>query len=121
MPTAVGLPLSFPGEPGAYTALYQCTDADLLAKAVAWMATDPKCANQAFNITNSDLNRWQHLWPKFADFFGMELAPPRHINLARSMADKGPTWDGIFEKTRIAEIPLRGDCGVGLPGRRIRL
>jgi hypothetical protein len=65
----LGLPLSFPGKPGAYTALYQCTDAALLAKAVAWMATDPKCANQAFNITNSDLIRWQNLWPRFASFF----------------------------------------------------
>jgi nucleoside-diphosphate-sugar epimerase len=57
---ALGLPLSFPGKSGAYTALYQCTDAALLAKAVEWMATDPKCANQAFNITNGDLIRWQN-------------------------------------------------------------
>ena len=57
---ALRLPLSFPGKPGAYTALYQCTDAALLAKAVEWMATDPKCANQAFNITNGDLIRWQN-------------------------------------------------------------
>ena len=92
---ALGLPLSFPGKPGAYTALYQCTDAALLAKAIAWMATEPGCANQAFNITNGDLIRWQYLWPKFADFFQMELAPPRHISLARSMADKGPIWDRI--------------------------
>src|ERR1700676_3305324 len=28
----LGLPLSFPGKPGAYTALYQCTDAALLAR-----------------------------------------------------------------------------------------
>jgi hypothetical protein len=97
---SLGLPLGFPGKPGAYAALYQCTDAALLAKAIAWMATDPKCANQAFNITNSDLIRWQNLWPKFANFFGMELAPPRHINLARSMADKGPIWEAIVEKNR---------------------
>jgi hypothetical protein len=110
---ALGLPLSFPGKPGAYTALYQCTDAALLAKAVEWMATDPKCANQAFNITNSDLIRWQNLWPKFARFFDMELAPPRHINLTRSMADKGPIWDRIVEnnglqKYRFGEIAAWG-------------
>src|SRR6202011_5575998 len=101
---ALGLPLSFPGKPGAYTALYQCTDAALLAKAVEWMATDPKCANQAFNITNSDLIRWQNLWPKFASFFGMELAQPRHINLARSMADKGPIWEKIVEKNGLQKF-----------------
>jgi nucleoside-diphosphate-sugar epimerase len=92
---ALGLPLSFPGKPGAYTALYQCTDAALLAKSIVWMATEPKCANQAFNITNGDLIRWQHVWPKFADFFGMDLAPSRHISLARTMTDKGPVWDRI--------------------------
>jgi nucleoside-diphosphate-sugar epimerase len=98
---ALRLPLSFPGKPGAYTALYQCTDAALLAKAIEWMATEPGCANQAFNITNGDLIRWQYLWPKFADLFQMELAPPRHIGLARSMADKGPVWDRIVAEHRL--------------------
>jgi nucleoside-diphosphate-sugar epimerase len=92
---ALGLPLSFPGRPGAYSALYQATDAALLAKAIVWMATEPKCANQAFNITNGDLIRWQNLWPRFADFFGMEPAQPRYISLGRTMADKGPVWDRI--------------------------
>jgi nucleoside-diphosphate-sugar epimerase len=92
---ALKLPLSFPGKPGAYTALYQITDAALLAKAIAWMATEPRCANQAFNITNGDLIRWQNLWPRFADFFEMDLAPPRHIQLTRAMADKAPVWDRL--------------------------
>jgi nucleoside-diphosphate-sugar epimerase len=92
---ALGLPLSFPGKPGAYTALYQCTDAALLAKSIEWMATEPRCANQAFNITNGDLIRWQHVWPKLADFFEMDLAPQRHISLAGVMADKGPVWDRV--------------------------
>jgi len=99
---ALGLPLSFPGKPGAYTALYQCTDAALLAKAIEWMATEPKCANQAFNITNGDLIRWENLWPKFAEFFDMELGRPRHISLPRLMADKAPVWDRI-----VAEHGLR--------------
>ena len=97
----LGLPLSFPGKPGAYTALYQATDAALLAKAIVWMATDPKGANQAFNITNGDLIRWENLWPKFADFFGMELAPQRYISLKGTMADKGPIWDRIVAKHKL--------------------
>jgi nucleoside-diphosphate-sugar epimerase len=93
---ALGLPLSFPGKPGAYTALYQCTDAALLAKSIVWMATEPRCGNQAFNITNGDLIRWAHVWPMFARFFGMDLAPQRHISLTRTMVDKGPVWDRII-------------------------
>jgi nucleoside-diphosphate-sugar epimerase len=91
----LGLPLSFPGKPGAYRALYQCTDSSLLAKAQVWMATAPNCANQAFNITNGDLIRWENLWPRFARSFDMELAPPRHLSLTRFMADKGPVWERI--------------------------
>ncbi len=112
---ALGLPLSFPGKPGAYTALYQCTDAALLAKAVEWMATDPKCANQAFNITNGDLIRWQNVWPKFANFFGMELAPPRHINLTRSMADKGPIWGRIVENNGLRKYRFEEIAAWGYP------
>jgi len=63
-----------------------------------WMATEPGCANQAFNITNGDLIRWQNLWPKFADFFGMELAQPRYIPIRSMMADKEPVWDRIVAK-----------------------
>ena len=94
----LGEPLSFPGKPRAYTALYQATDAALLAKGIVWMATEPKAANQAFNITNGDLIRWQNLWPKIADFFGMEPAPPRYTPIKALMADKGPVWDRIVAK-----------------------
>ena len=62
---------SLEGTPGNYTALYQCTDSGLLARAIVWMATTAKCANEAFNITNGDLIRWENLWPKFARFFGI--------------------------------------------------
>ena len=92
---ALGLPLSFPGKSAAYRALYQCTDSALLARALEWMATEPACANQAFNITNGDLIRWEHLWPKLARSFGMDLAPPRQISLTRTMADKAPVWDQL--------------------------
>ncbi|HWM88012.1 MAG TPA: SDR family oxidoreductase, partial [Kofleriaceae bacterium] len=44
----LGLPLRFPGKPGAYDALLEMTDAGLLARATVWAATDERCANQAF-------------------------------------------------------------------------
>lgn len=94
----LGLPLCHPGTPGNYTALYQCTDAGLLARAMVWMATTPQCANEAFNITNGDLIRWEHLWPKIARHFGMEAGPRRHISLVQFMADKAPVWDRIVAK-----------------------
>lgn len=94
----LGLPLCHPGTPGNYTALYQCTDSGLLARALAWMATTPACANEAFNITNGDLIRWEHTWPKIGQYFGMSVGPRRHISLVQFMADKAPVWDRIVAK-----------------------
>jgi len=94
----LGLPLRFPGKPGAYTKLLEVTDSTLLAKACVWAATDPKCGNQVFNIANGDLFRWQHLWPKFANFFGMDYASPQHISLTEFMADKEALWNEIVQK-----------------------
>jgi len=94
----LGLPLCHPGTAGNYRALYQCTDAGLLARAMVWMATTAGCENQAFNITNGDLIRWEHTWPKIARYFDMETGPRRHINLVKYMADKGPVWDRIVNK-----------------------
>nr|WP_289320182.1 hypothetical protein [Peribacillus simplex] len=60
----LGLPLRFPGKPGAYGSLLKVTYVGLLAKATVWAATEERCANQAFYITNGDMFRWNELWPK---------------------------------------------------------
>jgi hypothetical protein len=36
------------------------------------MSTQGHCANNAFNIQNGDYTRMQQLWPKLAEYFGME-------------------------------------------------
>src|SRR5579859_764403 len=94
----LGLPLRFPGKPGAYTSLLEMTDAGMLARATVWAATDGRCANQAFNINNGDLFRWSELWPKIARFFELEVAPPLPMSLAVVMADKEPLWNNMSEK-----------------------
>jgi nucleoside-diphosphate-sugar epimerase len=102
---ALGEPLCFPGTPENFDALYQCTDATLLAQAIAWMSTDAGCANQAFNITNGDYIRWRNLWPKIADFFEMEPGPVRTIRMAEAMADKAPVWREIVERHGLEPTP----------------
>jgi nucleoside-diphosphate-sugar epimerase len=105
----LGLPLRFPGKPGAYRSIYQVTESTQLAAAALWAATEPRCANQAFNVTNGDYFRWVHLWPKFAAVFEMPLAEPQTISLTQHMADKAPLWERMVEKHglkpyRFAEI-----------------
>ncbi|QXV63834.1 SDR family oxidoreductase [Mucilaginibacter sp. 21P] len=94
----LGLPFRFPGKPGAYDKLLEMTDAGLLAEATVWAATNVQCANQAFNITNGDLFRWNDLWPKIAAYFDLETAPPLPMSLQTVMADKEPLWRQIQQK-----------------------
>ena len=103
MSKALGLPLRFPGKPGAYDHLLEMTDAGLLARATVWAATEPTCANQAFNITNGDLFRWSEMWPAIARYFEMEVAPPLPLSLDSVMADKEPLWRTMIERHGLAE------------------
>ncbi|WP_327238312.1 SDR family oxidoreductase [Streptomyces sp. NBC_01317] len=98
----LGLPLRFPGKPGAYESLLEMTDAHLLAKATVWAATDEQGAGQAFNIANGDLFRWSELWPRIAGFFDMEVAPPLPMSLDTVMADKEPLWREMTAKYGLA-------------------
>ncbi|MDJ0893787.1 MAG: SDR family oxidoreductase [Alphaproteobacteria bacterium] len=91
----LGMPLEFPGTPGNYRAVYQCTDCRLLARAIEWMSTEPDCANQAFNITNGDFIRWEHSWPKIARWFGMEPGRIRTMRLADVMPQHAGLWAGM--------------------------
>lgn len=102
----LGLPLCFPGTPGNYDALYQCTDTTLLTNAVAWMALNPRCAGQRFNVTNGDHIRWKNVWPAFAKFFDMEPGPVRTIRLAEVMADKAKVWDRIVTRHGLLPTPF---------------
>jgi nucleoside-diphosphate-sugar epimerase len=103
----LGLPLRFPGKSGAYRAIYQATDADLLARAMVFCATTGSAANEVFNVTNGDFFRWQHLWPKFADFYDLPLGEVQTISLTEFMADKEPVWQRIVDKHRLRPTPYR--------------
>jgi len=102
MSKELGLPLRFPGKPGAYNSLLEMTDARLLAQATVWAATNTQCANQAFNITNGDLFRWNELWPKIGNYFELETAPPLPMSLDVVMADKESLWDTMIKKYKLA-------------------
>ncbi len=91
----LGQPMRFPGTLAAYNALYQVSDADILAEATLWAGQEPRAAGEVFNITNGDYFRWCNIWPIFADFFGMDYAPPIPIDLQDMMSDKRPVWEAI--------------------------
>jgi len=97
----LGLPLDFPGKPGAYTSLMELTDAEHLAEAIFWMCSAPEARNQAFNVVNGDYFRWAQVWPRLAAHFGMEMGTVRYFPLVQWMADKGPVWNEIVQQNKL--------------------
>jgi nucleoside-diphosphate-sugar epimerase len=100
-----GEPLFFPGTVENFRAIYQATDAGLLARAIVWMATEPRCADQAFNVTNGDFIRWDNLWPVFARDFGMEPGPVRTIKMADVMPGKSSAWREAVARHGLVDTP----------------
>ncbi len=94
----LGLPFSHPGPAANFRALYQLTDSGLLARAITWMATSEHAANQAFNITNGDLIRWENLWPRLAAFFAVEAGEQRHFSLREAFGGRAADWDRIVAR-----------------------
>lgn len=83
------------------------TDAGLLAKAMVWAATDPRAANEAYNINNGDLFRWEEMWPKLAAYFDIPVAPGLPMSLATVMADKEEVWNEIGATYGLHTTPYR--------------
>lgn len=107
----LGQPLAFPGS--AWETLYQVTESSHFANAALWAATEPRCANQAYNITNGDVFRWRDLWPKIAAALGMPHGGPAPLRLVDFMADKAPLWDAMTKKYGLR--PYRFDEVVAWP------
>lgn len=106
----LGLPLDFPGTETAFTVRTQFTDLRLLARALAWMAREPRCANQAFNLVNGDTPTWQQLWAGYADYFGVKPGGPAPFSLAAYLADKEDLWSAMARKHGLAHMPLHQLC-----------
>jgi nucleoside-diphosphate-sugar epimerase len=100
----LGLPLRFPGRPRAYDAIYQVTESTQFARAALWAATEPRCANEAFNVTNGDYFRWRQVWPRIAEVFDMRLGEPQTICLTEQMADKAPLWEEMTARHGLRQL-----------------
>ncbi len=102
----LGTPLNFPGKPSAMKTLQQANHAQLLANAVEWAMTEPRCGGEAFNITNGDNIRWEHVWPLIADVFGMEPGPAQSMSLVEFGEEHSGLWAEIAEREGLRESDL---------------
>ncbi len=84
------------------------TDAHLLARHLEWASITPSARDQAFNVVDGDIFRWQWMWSRLAGWFGLEPAPyPGHATpLEGQLADAAPKWAEIARKHNLAEPDL---------------
>jgi len=103
-----GRPFQFPGSEAQWKGLSDVTDARMLAKQLVWAADTDAAKNEAFNIANGDVFRWSWLWPRLADWFGVEAAgySGRIQPLEQAMANDGPVWREIATRHGLAEPDL---------------
>ncbi|WP_320671074.1 SDR family oxidoreductase [Patulibacter defluvii] len=100
-----GVPLRFPGTARAYDALYQVSDAELLARATVWSGATAAAHGEIFNLTNGDVFRWRQLWPRLAEAFGLPVAEPQPLDLPTHMRGHGEAWRDRVRRRGLRETP----------------
>jgi nucleoside-diphosphate-sugar epimerase len=119
-----GRPFLFPGSATQWTGLTDMTDARLLARHLEWAATTDAARNQAFNVVNGDVFRWNWMWTQLANWFGLQAAayPDEGIPLEQQLADADAIWVKITDKYHLAEArlsvltsPWHTDADLGRP------
>jgi nucleoside-diphosphate-sugar epimerase len=119
-----GRPFAFPGSTAQWSGLTDMTDARQLARQLIWAAETEAAHDQAFNIVNGDVFRWQWMWARIAEWFELEPAPfdgtPRPLE--RQMADDAELWRRIAERDGLVEpdlarlaSPWHTDADLGRP------
>jgi nucleoside-diphosphate-sugar epimerase len=103
-----GRPFLFPGSAMQWNGLTDMTDARLLARHLTWASTTESARDQAFNVVNGDVFRWQWMWGRLAEWFGVDPAPfPNAVTpLEQQLTDAGPVWAAIARTYDLAEPNL---------------
>ena len=105
----LGRPFTFPGSAAQWNGLTDMTDARLLARQLLWASTEPRAANQAFNVVDGDVFRWSWMWGRIAEWFGIEAVPFDGTirPLEARMAQDGPAWTELARRHGLAEPDLQ--------------
>ncbi len=100
-----GEPFRFPGSETQWNGVTDVTDSDLLAEQLLWAATDPAGRDQAFNIANGDVFRWRSLWPRIAEYFGVDWVgfEGEPVPLEGRMDSAAADWAEIARENGLVE------------------
>lgn len=91
------------------------SSAALIADLSVFAATNPRCANEEFNVVNGDVFTWRYMWPRLAAYYGARASPSsqkftgpsadtaegdrpaQNFSLADWAKDKRAIWDEICD------------------------
>ena len=119
-----GRPFTFPGSMAQWSGLTDMTDARQLARQLLWATQTDAAHNEAFNIVNGDVFRWEWMWGRIAHWFGVTAAPFDGTvrPLEAQMAGDAELWAKIAEREGLAEpdlnrlaSPWHTDADLGRP------
>ena len=119
-----GRPFTFPGSAAQWSGLTDMTDAHQLAQHLLWAAETEAAHDEAFNVVNGDVFRWQWMWSRIADWFGIEAAPFDGTvrPLEQQMAGDADLWRRIAARNNLVEpelarlaSPWHTDADLGRP------
>ena len=88
--------------PAGVTLASEATDADLIAQALEWGAQAPNARNEVFNISNGDVVAQRERFPLIAAHFGMQLGPPRRLDVAQEVAGMAGLWRDMVHRHGLA-------------------
>jgi hypothetical protein len=103
-----GRPFRYPGSAAQWNGLTDVTDARLLGEQVVWASTEDCAKNDAYNTANGDVFRWNWMWPRIADWFGVEWIgfEKEPAPLEAQMQDCGPIWKKLAARHGLVEANL---------------
>ena len=101
-------PFIFPGSAAQWNGLTDMTDAGQLARHLLWATETAAAHDQAFNVVNGDVFRWQWLWGRIAEWFGLAAASFDGTvrPLEQQIAGDAEAWRGIAERHGLVEPDL---------------
>jgi nucleoside-diphosphate-sugar epimerase len=101
-------PMTFPGSAAQWNGLTDMTDARVLGKHLVWASTTDRAKNEAYNIVNGDIFRWNWMWPRLARWFGIDWVgfegEPKPLEA--QMAEDAPIWRRMVEQYGLVESRL---------------
>jgi nucleoside-diphosphate-sugar epimerase len=98
----------FPGSEKSWNCLLDFSDVHLIAKMFVWAAITNSAWNNAFNVVNGDQWRWSELWPKLAEYWGVEWSGPqsKSFSLEEKMKGKNDVWKKIVAKYKLTDLDV---------------